>query len=98
MCLCIESFHVFTLLFRTVERPFKRIKAALVRIVTDNFQEIIKKRCEFAQYCANFEYVIMSKEIVLKSKGESYGRKTILGTGCNLVRDYCVAWATQTRP
>jgi hypothetical protein len=58
-------------------------------------QEIIKKQCEFAQYSAGFEYAIMSKDVVLKSKEEGHERKTILGTGCNLVRDYCSAWTTQ---
>jgi hypothetical protein len=40
-----------------------------VRIVTDNVQEIIKKQCAFSQYCADFEYAIMSKDIVFEIKG-----------------------------
>jgi len=41
----------------------------LLHIVADNVQEIIKKQCEFAQYSANFEYAIMSKDIVSEVKG-----------------------------
>ena len=69
MCLRIESFHINTLLFRTVHRPFKLVQVTLLHIVADNVQEIIKKQCEFAQCFADFEYAIMSKDIVSEFKG-----------------------------
>ncbi|GEM_PF-7009682 len=58
----------------------------------------------FTSYLAAFlflldktiHYAIMCMEIVLKSKEENDGRKTILGFGCDLVRDYCLARTTQT--
>ena len=50
-------------------RPLKLMLITLLHIVADNVQEIIKKQCEFAQYSANFEYAIMSKDIVSEVKG-----------------------------
>jgi hypothetical protein len=45
------------------------MQIALLLIVADNVQEIIKKQCEFAQYSATSEYVIMSEDIVFEIKG-----------------------------
>jgi len=45
------------------------MQVTLLHIVADNVQEIIKKQCAFAQYYANFEYAIMSKDIVSEVKG-----------------------------
>jgi hypothetical protein len=45
------------------------MQVTLLHIVTDNVQEIIKKQCEFAQYTSEFEYAIMSKDIVSEFKG-----------------------------
>jgi hypothetical protein len=41
----------------------------LFYIVADKVQEILKKQCAFAQYCAGFEYAIMSKDNVPEVKG-----------------------------
>ena len=49
--------------------PLNLMQVTLLHIVAENVQEIIKKQCEFAQYSANFEYAIMSKDIVSEVKG-----------------------------
>jgi len=45
------------------------MQVTLLPIVADNIQEILKKRCAFAQYFADFEYAIMCKECVSEIKG-----------------------------
>jgi hypothetical protein len=52
-----------------IQRPLERIQVTLWHIVADNVQEIIKKRCEFAQYFVTSEYAMMSKEFVSEMKG-----------------------------
>ena len=45
------------------------MQVILLHIVADNIQEILKKRCAFAQYFADFEYAIMYKDCVSELKG-----------------------------
>jgi hypothetical protein len=60
---------MYTLLFRTIQRPLERMQITLFHSVADNVQEIIKKQCEFAQYSTTSEYAIMIEDIVLEIKG-----------------------------
>ena len=45
------------------------MQVTLSHIVADKIQEILKKQCAFAQYCADVGYAIMCKDYVSEIKG-----------------------------